>query len=146
MTSGWSAADIYRRSRSLSSAARIWTCPSPRKRERGWPSSKRPEPPTTSPTIRTSTSYTTSRDLTDARGHRREPAQRRFGRRPCIRGGEQERQARVCPQLGGLEDEVERAHERVLEPVQACGWEAHVVLCPDRPELGAGLRQLLDEL
>jgi hypothetical protein len=38
------------------------------------------------------------------------------------------------------------AHERVVEAVQACCAEAHVVLWPDGPELGTGLRQLLDEL
>ena len=64
----------------------------------------------------------------DARGHRREPAQRRFGRRPLFRGGQQKRQAGVCPQRRGLEDEIELAHERVVEPVQACCGEAHVVL------------------
>jgi len=59
---------------------------------------------------------------------RSEPAKRRFGRRPRVRGGQQKRQAGVCSQLRGLEDEVELAHERVVEPVQACRWETHVVL------------------
>jgi hypothetical protein len=60
--------------------------------------------------------------------HGGEPAKRRFGRRPHIRGGQQKRQAGVCSKLRGLKDEIEIAHERVVKPVQACCGEAHVVL------------------
>jgi hypothetical protein len=48
-----------------------------------------------------------------------ELVQRGFGRRAVIGGGQQERQAGVCPQRRGLEDEVEVADERVVEPVPA---------------------------
>jgi len=64
----------------------------------------------------------------DVCGHRCEAVQRRFGRGPLFRGGQQERQAGIGPQRRGLEDEIELAHERVLEPVQASGREAYVVL------------------
>src|SRR4051794_19984679 len=36
-----------------------------------------------------------------------ELAQRRLGRRPLVRGGQQQRQARVRPQRRGFEDEIE---------------------------------------
>jgi non-canonical (house-cleaning) NTP pyrophosphatase len=54
--------------------------------------------------------------------------QGRFGWRALGAGGQQKCQAGVCSQRCGLEDEVELAHERVMEAVQACCGEAHVVL------------------
>src|SRR3954469_15597307 len=55
----------------------------------------------------------------DLCARRRESVQRCFGRRPLARGGQQQCQAGVCPQFGGLEDEIEIAEERVVKPVQA---------------------------
>src|SRR5215212_8539306 len=75
-----------------------------------------------------------------------EPAQRRIGRRALVRGGQEQRQAGVSPQLSGLEDEIEVADERVVEHMPSGCRKPHVVLRPDGPEVGAGLRQLLDEL
>ena len=53
-----------------------------RRSRRRWPSSKRPEPPTTSPTSEAPTSYTTSRDLTRIASDRR--CSQRVPPRVCI--------------------------------------------------------------
>src|SRR5918994_7804921 len=63
-TSGWSVAAICRPNRSLSCSQDETITQTTRSRGRCL-SSKRPEPPTRSPTIRKPSSYTTSRDLTD---------------------------------------------------------------------------------
>src|SRR5215218_5575246 len=64
---GWSAAATSRPSRSLSSSPDR-TITQTRRSPRRCPSSKRPEPPTSSPTNEAPPSYTTSWDLTEAEG------------------------------------------------------------------------------
>src|SRR5829696_629371 len=71
--SGWSAAATSQPSRSLSSWQDQTTTQTRRPRRR-WPSSKRPEPPTSSPTSEAPRSYTTSRDLTSPWGFAYRPS------------------------------------------------------------------------
>src|SRR3954471_14544136 len=69
MTSGWSAAATSAPSRSLSSSPDETITQTHRSRRRRYPSSSRPEPPSSSPTIKAPNSYTTSRDLTGRSCH-----------------------------------------------------------------------------
>src|SRR5215216_8097836 len=94
--SGWSAAATSALSRSLSSS-QDQTITQTRKRRR-WPSSKRPEPPMTSPTNEAPPSYTTSRDLTRAKRFRRDAAaHRRFAK------AVKERDGYRCQECGSTE-------------------------------------------
>jgi hypothetical protein len=83
---------------------------------------RRDAPPRLSPIGRNTGRRAWAAPSLTAHCHGPEPVQRHFGRRPLVRGGQQKRQAGVCAQLRGLEDEIEVADDGVVKAVQArCG-------------------------